>query len=105
MANQTFQSMPERLEKIFYTGALSDILDEMGFHDQVLPKQIQVLEPGKTLAGEGSGPLCARSDSATERFWLRLVRVRERVSPRAWGLIQTLSKRRLRPDAPGRISE
>jgi regulator of RNase E activity RraA len=41
----------ERLAKIPYTGAISDILDEMGFHNQVLPKEIQSLYPGYTLAG------------------------------------------------------
>jgi 4-hydroxy-4-methyl-2-oxoglutarate aldolase len=41
----------ERLSKIPYTGAISDILDEMGFHQQVLPKEIQSLHPGHTLAG------------------------------------------------------
>jgi 4-hydroxy-4-methyl-2-oxoglutarate aldolase len=41
----------ERLAKIPYTGAISDILDEMGFHNQVLPKEIQSLHPGQTVAG------------------------------------------------------
>ena len=41
----------ERLSKIPYTGAISDILDELGFHHQVLPKEIQSLHPGHTLAG------------------------------------------------------
>ena len=41
----------ERLSKIPYTGAISDILDEMGFHNQVFPKEIQSLHPGHTVAG------------------------------------------------------
>jgi len=41
----------DRLAKIPYTGAISDILDEMGHHHQVLPKEIQSLHPGHTLAG------------------------------------------------------
>ncbi len=41
----------ERLAKIPYTGALSDILDERGFPHQVLPAEIQSLEAGVTLAG------------------------------------------------------
>jgi 4-hydroxy-4-methyl-2-oxoglutarate aldolase len=41
----------ERLAKIPYTGAISDILDEMGLHNQALPKEIQSLHPGHTLAG------------------------------------------------------
>jgi regulator of RNase E activity RraA len=40
-----------RLADIPYTGALSDILDERGFHNQVLPPEIQSLEPGMTVAG------------------------------------------------------
>ena len=34
-----------------YTGAISDILDEMGLTKQVLPKEIQSIHPGQTLAG------------------------------------------------------
>lgn len=41
----------ERLARIPYTGAVSDILDEMGFTDQVLPHEIQSIFPGQTLAG------------------------------------------------------
>ena len=41
----------ERLAAIPYTGAVSDILDEMGWHDQSLPAAIQSLVPGQTLAG------------------------------------------------------
>lgn len=41
----------ERLAKIPYTGAISDILDKMGFHNQVLPREIQSLHPGQTIAG------------------------------------------------------
>jgi 4-hydroxy-4-methyl-2-oxoglutarate aldolase len=40
-----------RLAQIPYTGAISDILDEMGYHHQALPKEIQSLHPGQTLAG------------------------------------------------------
>ena len=41
----------ERLAKIPYTGAISDILDQMGFHNQVLPREIQSLHPGQTVVG------------------------------------------------------
>ena len=41
----------ERLATIPYTGAISDILDEMGLTNQTLPKEIQALQPGQTLAG------------------------------------------------------
>jgi len=41
----------ERLAAIPYSGAISDILDEMGFTEQVLPPEIQALEPRQTIAG------------------------------------------------------
>jgi regulator of RNase E activity RraA len=40
-----------RLAAIPYTGAVSDILDEMGYYDQVLPAGIQSLVPGQIVAG------------------------------------------------------
>jgi len=40
-----------RLAAIPYTGAVSDILDEMGWDNQTLPSAIQSLVPGQTLAG------------------------------------------------------
>ena len=41
----------ERLAKIPYTGAITDILDEMGYASQVLPPEIRGLAPGMTVAG------------------------------------------------------
>src|SRR2546422_8077174 len=41
----------DRLAAIPYTGAISDILDEMGFVHQVLPAAIQSIQPGQTIAG------------------------------------------------------
>jgi 4-hydroxy-4-methyl-2-oxoglutarate aldolase len=41
----------ERLAAIPYTGAISDILDEMGFTGQVLPHEIQAIQPGQIVAG------------------------------------------------------
>ena len=41
----------DRLAAIPYTGAVSDILDEMGWKNQSLPSSIQSLVPGQTLAG------------------------------------------------------
>ncbi len=41
----------DRLANIPYTGAISDILEEMGLMRQVLPKEIQSLHSGQTLAG------------------------------------------------------
>lgn len=34
-----------------YTGAISDVLDEMGYHKQVLPSSIQALTMGQVVAG------------------------------------------------------
>ncbi len=41
----------ERLAAIPYTGAVTDILDEMGLTSQVLPHEIQCFVPGWTVAG------------------------------------------------------
>jgi regulator of RNase E activity RraA len=49
--NTNSQDLPRRLAAIPYTGAISDILDEMGLHDQVLPHEIQALRAGQTVAG------------------------------------------------------
>ncbi|MFZ0878028.1 MAG: RraA family protein [Candidatus Acidiferrales bacterium] len=51
MTQQTNPGPVERLAAIPYTGAISDILDEMGFTAQVLPHEIQAVERGQTLAG------------------------------------------------------
>jgi hypothetical protein len=40
----------DRLAAMPYTGAISDILDEMGYAHQV-PSEIQSIQPGQTLAG------------------------------------------------------
>ena len=44
-------SLIERLVAIPYTGAISDILDEMGFTEQVLPHEIRAIQPGQIVAG------------------------------------------------------
>ena len=44
-------SLIDRFAAIPYTGAISDILEELGFPDQVLPNRIQPLHSGQTLAG------------------------------------------------------
>jgi regulator of RNase E activity RraA len=41
----------DRFAAIPYTGAISDILDELGYPHQVLPSRIQSIQPGQTLAG------------------------------------------------------
>src|SRR5438445_5991552 len=42
----------ERLASIPYICAISDILDEMGLPNQVLPAEIQAICGGRTLAGQ-----------------------------------------------------
>jgi 4-hydroxy-4-methyl-2-oxoglutarate aldolase len=44
-------TLRERLAAIPYTGAISDILDEMGLREQVLPHEIRSLRPGQIVAG------------------------------------------------------
>ena len=51
MNDTNSQDLPLRLAAIPYTGAISDILDEMGLHGQVLPHEIQALRAGQTVAG------------------------------------------------------
>lgn len=51
MTEQKAQDLVQRLAAIPYTGAVSDILDEMGFRHQFLPKEIQAIHPGLTVAG------------------------------------------------------
>jgi hypothetical protein len=51
MKEDTAQDLVARFAAIPYTGAISDILDEMGLTNQVLPKEIQSIHPGQTLAG------------------------------------------------------
>jgi regulator of RNase E activity RraA len=41
----------ERLAAIPYSGAVSDVLDEMGLTNQILPSEIRCLTPGSTVAG------------------------------------------------------
>ena len=51
MHEHDIPDLVRRLAAIPYTGAISDILDEMGLTKQALPKEIQALRPGDTLAG------------------------------------------------------
>jgi len=44
-------SLGERLAAIAYSGAISDILDEMGLREQVLPHEIRPIRPGQIVAG------------------------------------------------------
>ena len=51
MSSDPDSALIKRLAAIPYTGAVSDILDEMGHRNQTLPASIQSLVPGQTLAG------------------------------------------------------
>ena len=51
MSDENELGLEDRLAAIPYTGAISDIMDEMGFTNQVLPHQIQAIQRGQTLAG------------------------------------------------------
>jgi regulator of RNase E activity RraA len=51
MYSDSDSALIERLAAIPYTGAVSDILDEMGYRSQTLPASIQSIVPGATLAG------------------------------------------------------
>lgn len=51
MKQEKALQLVERLAAIPYTGAISDILDELGITGQTLPKEIQALHPGQTIAG------------------------------------------------------
>jgi len=51
MSEQPTPALIDRLAAIPYSGAISDILDEMGFTQQVLPHEIHAIERGQTLAG------------------------------------------------------
>lgn len=65
MDENTAQDLVARLAAIPYTGAISDILDEIGLTNQVLPKEIQSIHPGQTLAGRALtllGGLTASTD-------------------------------------------
>lgn len=53
----------ERLSKIPYTGAISDIMDEMGLRDQTLPHTIQSIVPEDVLAGRALTVLGEPTDS------------------------------------------
>jgi 4-hydroxy-4-methyl-2-oxoglutarate aldolase len=63
MSDQQMTGLVERLSKLPYTGAVSDILDEIGFHNQVLPHEIQPLHPGHVVVGRALTILGAPTES------------------------------------------
>ncbi len=48
--DSSVQEICERFDRI-YTGAISDVMDEMGYRDQVLPVEIQALRPDMRVSG------------------------------------------------------
>jgi regulator of RNase E activity RraA len=60
---ETDINLIKRLSCIPYTGAISDILDESGYPNQVLPSTIRPLAAGQTIAGRA---LTILGESTTE---------------------------------------
>lgn len=81
MSSLPDDALIERLAAIPYTGAVSDILDEMGYRGQTLPAAIQALVPGQTLAGRAltlrGGPgTCADANTVYTPFLKMLGSIR-----------------------------
>jgi regulator of RNase E activity RraA len=78
---QNANNLAERLERC-YSGAVYDVLREMGMPDQVLPPAIRPLDPGRPLAGSlftVSGHLDAARDAhQTLLEWTRLLSIAPR---------------------------
>jgi len=64
MTQENSTELVARLAAIPYTGAISDILDEMGYTRQVLPHEIQSIRPGQNLAGRALTILGEPTNSA-----------------------------------------
>ena len=56
-------NLVDRLAAIPYTGAISDILDELGHHHQVLPHEVQARCGGGTVSGRAMPLLGEPTDS------------------------------------------
>src|ERR1700722_20458734 len=52
MDQQKLTGLIDRLAEIPYSGAISDILDEMGLRTQTLPQEIHALVPYQRIAGQ-----------------------------------------------------
>src|ERR1700691_4819007 len=63
MSEQKTAGLVASLSQITYTGAVSDILDEMGFHDQLMPKETQSLHPANVGVGQALTILGEPTDS------------------------------------------
>jgi regulator of RNase E activity RraA len=78
----TVDDLVVRLRAIPYTGAISDILDEGGFRQQVLPWQIQAVERGSSIVGraltvEGK----QTTDGERDDFFIPFLRMLGEVGP------------------------
>ena len=71
-----------RLAAIPYSGAISDMLDEMGFAHQVLPAGIQSIQPGQTVAGRALTILGERATGhARDDYFLPFLKMLGSVGP------------------------
>src|SRR5215510_13175191 len=72
----------ERLSAVPYTGAISDILDELGMRRQVLPHAIRAMEPGSTLVGRALTVIGERADGlARDEYFVPYLRMLGSVGP------------------------
>jgi 4-hydroxy-4-methyl-2-oxoglutarate aldolase len=78
----TNDELLDRLAAIPYTGAISDILDEMGYSHQVLPPEIQSIQPGHTLAGRALTVMGERARSlARDDYFLPFLKMLGSIGP------------------------
>jgi hypothetical protein len=68
-------SLRERLAAIPYTGTISNIPDEMGLREQVLPHEIRSMRPGQTVAGRALTVVGEPAASMRPQDWGRGARV------------------------------
>jgi len=75
-------SLIERLAAIPYTGAISDILDEMGLPDQVLPHEIQALDASRIVAGRALTVLGERAPGmARDDYFIPFLKMLGSIAP------------------------
>src|SRR5260370_24721097 len=78
----TPQELIDRLAAIPYTGAISDILDEMGYTHQALPSEIQSIQPGQTLSGRALTVAGERSTGrARDDYFLPFLKMLGSIAP------------------------
>lgn len=78
----TQNELLDRLAAIPYTGAISDILDEMGYRHQVLPAEIQSIQPGQTLAGRALTVIGERATGHTrDDYFLPFLKMLGSIGP------------------------